>query len=409
MSVACLFSGLYCEADEITAKVLERTGMSLVSDRDVVARAADLADMDTDRIAKAFFAGTSIFNKFTHEKERAISWLRLAVARILDEGDNLLVHGFCSVLAPQSISHVLRICVISGLKYRIDVAERLGVTESEAKRHIKKGDEDRSAWVKSAVGHDDPWDSALYDLVVPVDKFGPTKATENIVDHLTGAMLDPTGSSRTAAKDFLLAAQVETVLASAGHHVQVESVGGAVTVIINKNVLMLERLERELAEIASGVAGVREVRTKVGPKFHQSDIYRKVDFELPGKVLLVDDEREFVQTLSERLMLREMGSAVAFDGESALRLVDEDEPEVMVLDLKMPGIDGIEVLRNVKKSRPQVEVIILTGHGSEADRDECMRLGAFAYLHKPVDFEVLSETIKKAHAKAQTNTGSQSR
>jgi len=63
----------------------------------------------------------------------------------------------------------------------------------------------------------------------------------------------------------------------------------------------------------------------------------------------------------------------------------------------MPGIDGIEVLRRVKETRPEIEVIILTGHGSEADRETCMKLGAFAYLQKPVDIEVLSDTLKKAN------------
>jgi DNA-binding response OmpR family regulator len=71
----------------------------------------------------------------------------------------------------------------------------------------------------------------------------------------------------------------------------------------------------------------------------------------------------------------------------------------MILDLKMPGIDGIEVLRRVKATRPDIEVIILTGHGSEADRKICMELGAFAYLHKPVNIEQLSDTLKKANEK----------
>jgi DNA-binding NtrC family response regulator len=141
------------------------------------------------------------------------------------------------------------------------------------------------------------------------------------------------------------------------------------------------------------------VETKVGKNYYKADIYRKFDFETPSKVLLVDDEREFVQTLSERLLLRDMGSAVAYDGESALRLVKEDEPEVMILDLKMPGIDGIEVLRRVKETNPEIEVIILTGHGSEADRETCMKLGAFAYLHKPVNIDLLSDTLKKANEK----------
>ena len=73
----------------------------------------------------------------------------------------------------------------------------------------------------------------------------------------------------------------------------------------------------------------------------------------------------------------------------------------MILDLKMPGIDGIEVLRRVKENNPEIEVIILTGHGSEADKKVCMELGAFAYLHKPVDIDMLSETLKKANEKVQ--------
>jgi len=124
---------------------------------------------------------------------------------------------------------------------------------------------------------------------------------------------------------------------------------------------------------------------------------------VPSKVLLVDDECEFVQTLSERLLLRDMGSAVAHDGESALKLIAEDDPEVLVLDLKMPGLDGIEVLRRVKKTRPDVEVIILTGHGSETDRQTCMQLGAFAYMHKPVDIEVLTAKLNEANMKVQAN------
>jgi DNA-binding NtrC family response regulator len=166
---------------------------------------------------------------------------------------------------------------------------------------------------------------------------------------------------------------------------------------------MLNRLEEELKSIASKMPGVSSLATKIGKGYHQADIYRKVDFELPSKVLLVDDEREFVQTLSERLLMRDMGSAVAYDGESALSMIREDEPEVMILDLKMPGIDGIEVLRRVKQTRPEIEVIILTGHGSEEDRATCLKLGAFAYLQKPVDIDRLTETLKQANEKMRQN------
>ena len=99
--------------------------------------------------------------------------------------------------------------------------------------------------------------------------------------------------------------------------------------------------------------------------------------------------------------MRDVGSAVAYDGESALQMVREDEPDVMILDLKMPGIDGIEVLRRVKKTNPHIEVIILTGHGSDEDCRVCMELGAFAYLQKPVDIEALSDTLQRANEKAR--------
>jgi DNA-binding NtrC family response regulator len=168
---------------------------------------------------------------------------------------------------------------------------------------------------------------------------------------------------------------------------------------------MLKRLEEELHSITGKIAGVKSVTTKVGKKFYQSDIVRKYDLEMPAKLLLVDDERKFVQTLSERLSLREIGSVVAYDGESALSIIKEEEPDVMILDLKMPGIDGIEVLKRVKETNPAIEVIILTGHGSDADREMCMKLGAFAYLEKPVDVNALSETIKKANEKIKQRRG----
>jgi CheY-like chemotaxis protein len=235
-----------------------------------------------------------------------------------------------------------------------------------------------------------------------MNKTGTTEAIQLILDNLKKDVLQKTESSRNTVDDFLLSAQVEVALANEGHQVGVSAASGKVILTINKNVLMLSRLEQELKSIAEIVPGVKTIETCVGKDFHQSDIYRKFDFEVPSKVLLVDDEREFVKTLSERLILRDMGSVVAFDGESALKLVHEEEPEVMILDLKMPGIDGIEVLRRVKETQPEIEVIILTGHGSEADRETCMNLGAFAYLQKPVDIDILSNTLKKANEKIQT-------
>ena len=113
-------------------------------------------------------------------------------------------------------------------------------------------------------------------------------------------------------------------------------------------------------------------------------------------ILLVDDEVEFVTTLAERLDLRDIAARVAHDGESALKAVAEDEPHVMVLDVMMPGMKGIEVLQRVREQHPAVQVVLLTGQGKTRDGIEGMRHGAFAYLMKPLDLEDLMQTMNEA-------------
>lgn len=114
------------------------------------------------------------------------------------------------------------------------------------------------------------------------------------------------------------------------------------------------------------------------------------------KVLLVDDEEDLVRTMAERMEMRDLGSDVALDGQQALDMLESDVPDVMVLDLRMPGMDGMEVLRRVKETYPQIAVIIMTGHGSDKDEEEARRLGAFDYLRKPVDMSQLMEVVRNA-------------
>ena len=403
MSVITVFSGSFCNENDVIREILSRSAYRLVKDEDIITRASSLSDIAEAKIKRAFLSKTSVFNKFTHEKELAVAFLRLTVAQLLEE-DNLLFSGFCSLLIPRDITHVLDVCLIADMKSRIARAvEEKGFSEKEAIAAISKRDMDSAAWVERLQKKRDPWDAALYDIVIPTDKVDAVQAAETVEKNLVKEVVLPTENSKRAILDFVLAAKVETALAREGHIADISARDNAVTITINTNVLMLGRLEKELKSIANRVDGVRSVETRVGKGFYQTDIYRKYDFNTPSKVLLVDDEREFVQTLSERLQLRDMGSAVAYDGKSALELVNEDEPEVMILDLKMPGIDGFEVLKRVKKTRPEIEVIILTGHGSDVDRKVCMELGAFAYLQKPVNIDVLSETLKKANAKVRSN------
>jgi len=121
------------------------------------------------------------------------------------------------------------------------------------------------------------------------------------------------------------------------------------------------------------------------------------------RVLLVDDEEEFVSALSERLTLRGIEVDSTLNGEEALaRLVAKDF-EVVILDVMMPGLGGLEVLRQIKATHPNTQVILLTGHGSTREGIEGMRLGAFDYLIKPVDLEDMLEKMKAAAKMAGTD------
>ena len=116
------------------------------------------------------------------------------------------------------------------------------------------------------------------------------------------------------------------------------------------------------------------------------------------KVLLVDDEEEFVETLAERMRNRGMEVSTTNSGADALELVDDEAFDVVVLDLKMPGIDGLEALKRIKKRRPDIQVVLLTGHATVEKGVEAIKEGALEFLEKPIDLTSLTDTIHRAKA-----------
>jgi len=409
MSVIVLFSGSFCHGDEVGRVLSEKTGYELLDDQTLIRDTARRFNIDEGKVAKALMGKASIFNKFTHEKERCLAGLKVVLGDALQK-DNLLFYGYSGLMVGGDIPHVLRVCLIADLKYRAALgAKEESVLEKEAVRRLHKEDENRVLWVEYLFNCRDPWSPDLYDMVIPMDKIPVDGAVELVLFNLAKDVLKVTPASKQAVEDFRLAAQVDLKLAQAGHNVSVSAREGRVTLAINKQVLMLSSLEEELRRLVQPIPGVQGVETKVGPGYYQTDIYRRFDFDvpLPSKVLLVDDEREFAQTLSERLQMREMGSAVVYGGEEALSVLEEEEPEVMVLDLKMPGVDGLEVLRRVKKEHPNVEVIILTGHGSDEVQKECMEMGACAYLEKPVNIDKLTQSMQDAYRKIKERKAGQ--
>ena len=114
------------------------------------------------------------------------------------------------------------------------------------------------------------------------------------------------------------------------------------------------------------------------------------------KVLLVDDEEDFVTTLAERLNLRGIDADVALDGEEALNKMNKKRPDVIILDVMMPGLSGIDVLRQTKETLPDTPVILLTGRGSTREGIDGMEEGAFDYLMKPINIEDLMKKMDEA-------------
>lgn len=123
------------------------------------------------------------------------------------------------------------------------------------------------------------------------------------------------------------------------------------------------------------------------------------------RVLVVDDEIDFLETIVKRLKTRDLEATGADSGFKALELMDDQDFDVVVLDVKMPKMDGIETLREIKKKKPLTEVIMLTGHASVESGIQGMQLGAFDYVMKPVALDELLEKMRQAYERKLIQEG----
>ncbi|MDR2551153.1 MAG: response regulator [Desulfobulbus sp.] len=119
-------------------------------------------------------------------------------------------------------------------------------------------------------------------------------------------------------------------------------------------------------------------------------------------VLIVDDEEEFRNMTAKRLSKRDLECACAPDGDAALNMINERSYDVVLLDVKMPGRDGIETLREIKRIAPMTEVVMLTGHASVESGINGIKYGAFDYLMKPMDLDPLFEKLNAAYDRKRT-------
>lgn len=398
MSVITVYSGAYCGASEVVAAVVERLGYTRAGD-ELLADAARRSGLTPERIARAVSGERSLWDAFTREFDKSLIHLRASLAEAL-QTDRQLLHSPAALLVPPGITHVLRVEVTADRTRRVETAmRREGVDHAEAEARVERSDQAVERWTRELTARG-LWDPDTVDIRIPLPATPFAEAVDAICHGAQAEVLLPTAASLQAVRDFQLAARVRVALLDGGQHdCEIEATGGAVTVIHTQrsgpgalsrtvHALRYEALEEEATRLVATFDGVTSVVVRPG-----------TDRPRAARTLLVDDEHEYVMTLSERLQMRGLESAVVHDGEQALTVVRTDAPDVMVLDLRMPGIDGMEVLRRTKAEHPEVEVIIVTGHGTEDDERLARELGAFDYLRKPVDIGELSEKIRAAEHK----------
>jgi two-component system response regulator CpxR len=400
MSIVALTYDAFTGAEEVGAEVANRLQYAVVTDADACARAAALVDVDPDRMLRLMNGPRPWIQPSEDQKRRWVAALRMTMVDIV-AGDRAVVVGSAAYLISVRLQQVLRVGLVAPSEHRVATAEASGLAAGAARRQIERSDQFRAAWTHRVCGRF-PWDGALHDVVIAMQDRRTRDAADDIVRHALNPALVPPEPDLPLA-EARTEAEIALTLAREGHDAEVAVRSERALVQLTTSGLFADRAKREVQDILKDRSDLREVEVRLQARTRESETFDTLVHDQPPRVMLVDDERDFVDTLSERLQTREFSApAIAYDGEQALEMVDEDQPEVMVLDLRMPGIDGLEVLRRVKSSHPETEVIILTGHGSDTERRAAEDLGAFAYLQKPVDLDRLTETMRAAHHRVQT-------
>jgi DNA-binding NtrC family response regulator len=127
-------------------------------------------------------------------------------------------------------------------------------------------------------------------------------------------------------------------------------------------------------------------------------IFENKEKLMSEKVLLVDDEKDFLDIMSERMEARGMTVKTAESADQALKILEKESFDAIVMDFKMPGMDGIQALKNIKTQKPELQIILLTGYATVEKTVEAMKIGATDLLEKPADLEALATKIKQAKA-----------
>lgn len=387
-----------CGEKEILKQLTNKTNLSILTDDIICQKLTEALSIKKSSLEKLLFKPSLFFGPRKTKSKKIIHHMKILLGEELLNCDKIY-NGIGTYFLPQKAFS--KFLLGGELQFRIgNLAKEERISIELASKKVKNSDKAISNFVRTYL-NENPFSSKLFDAVIDVNKYKKEEIVDNVLQIASQESIT-TKEIKEIINNFILCSKIQLYYLEKDIDVDCEILGDKVRIFVNQVKYiskkgMLNYFDK-IKEMAPNFIDPNKMEITIGKHFDYPQPFG-FTLEQPRKVLLVDDEVDFVDTLSERLQNRSFNTMVTYSGEEALETIDKDLPDVMILDLKMPGIDGIEVLRRVKQTHPETEVIILTGHGSEKEKQIALELGAFAYLEKPVDIELLSETIKNAYAK----------
>ncbi len=300
MSITIITNGIYSKAGNIIAKVAEKCGSRIITDNEIIDYTQKKFNIKLATLKKVIEDEPLAFNDFTHEREKCIAFMKKAISELASDED-VIFCGILGHLIPQQITHALRVLIIADKKNRIKQGVKAtGLTENEVVGKIDAADKKAIVWTNRILNKK-AWDRSLYDIIIPTDKMGEQESIELIVRSLERQFFSEEERVKKELEDLDIIARVEIALSSLGKGLLVTSRNGCVVVTIDRKVMMLRMFQKKIIQSVEKIAGVNSVTTKIGRNFYKDTIVRNFEFETPLRLLLADDDKEFIQTISERL------------------------------------------------------------------------------------------------------------
>lgn len=395
MQIISIVSPLGCNETILISKLSQINSFKIVEDGYIISRIYNDFGIPERKIRKYIFEPGDFLRLDKLRKQQYIALFKMYLGKSLLDG-NIIFNGFGTYLLPKSAKAILRLCFGGDIHFRIGTYARYNRLPIEiAEKKVKEFDRQLLYFTKTYLNKS-PFDPELFDANIDVAKYSSDEIINKIIELLHSLTTSNIADTKKIIQDFIIENRILAIFLGEREDIDVTFKDGILTLLLKKQKIRKENYFEYLKSIVPKIPEIEEVKISYSKEINIG-VPMRINFIGERKVLLVDDEVEFVDTLSQRLQNREFRTSVAYSGEEALQVIESETPDVIILDLKMPGIDGLEVLRQVKQKEPKTEVIILTGHGSQKEREISLQLGAFAYLEKPVDINLLSQKLKEAY------------